>query len=839
MPSSRRARGLPWATAGFLVVSLWLATGSLLLQGQDEALAQADARVSRTVKSAEADLNRTLMSVDLVLAGLLDVLRPALQPGGELDPALAQPILAALNNRMLVMADVAVLAADGRTLAASLPASHARGLPLPETTRLKVLAQAAPELEVSPPVVGPLSGEPSVYLARKLTLSNQQQVIAAAEVPLALLASVAASTSSADGVSLTVERDDGQLLTSWPRLGIRETRLALTPLTPAGADGQAHRAPHRTLGSQARVAWRTTLYPGLLISAGQTEDDALAIWREHRSDLLLGASFFSLFLLAAAALVQWQWLGLIRARQDLAASAANLDQALASMGEAFLLCDAQDRVVRWNPRYEELFPWLRPHLAPGVPYRELAQQAALARFGTLDGAEVKSWTEDRVRRHHEADLQLEQQLHSGLVVQCTERRTPAGGVVSVYRDISAAERKLAQAKAEAEAANDAKSQFLANMSHEIRTPLNAVLGLNQLLLQSNLDTEQRRHATLVRSSGQLLLSLINDILDLSRIEAGHVDLQALPFEPRPLCEEVLALLSERAQSQGLTLTLDVTPAVSPTLVGDGIRVRQVLFNLVGNALKFTDVGGVQVVMDQTPCPDHEPGWVMLKLQVSDSGIGIPPGALPTLFDRFTQADSSAARRHGGSGLGLAITREVVLRMGGQIQATSVMGQGSQFVATLRCQVPPITPAPGAFAPDRPATVSAQLNILVAEDNPVNQLLIEAFLLRLGHRVTVVDNGVQALAQAATSHWDLVMMDMQMPELDGLGASRAIRLLAGPASQVPIMAMTANARDEDRQACMDAGMNDYISKPIDWDNLQAAILRATAAISLGQPGDFRV
>jgi signal transduction histidine kinase/CheY-like chemotaxis protein len=805
---------------------MWAATGWLLLQGEREALAQADARVSQAVKNAEADLNRTLLSADLVLAGLPDLLRPAITPGGEMDSALAKPILAALNDRQLVMADIAVLHISGHTLAASLPASDAQGLRLPEALRLKLVQQTAPGLEVSDALVGQLSGEPSVYLARLTTLHPGQRVIAVAEVPLALLASVAASTSSASGLAVTLERDNGQVLLSLPALGRGERPSRVRPLTEVDADGQAHRALHRTSGDWARVAWRTSLYPGLLVSAGQTEESALANWRGDRFNLLLGAASFSFFLLAAAAVVQWQWTSLIRARQSLASSAATLDQALASMGEGFLLCDAQDRVVRWNQRYEALFPWLKPHLMAGVDYRELAQQAGLARFGTTSGHEVESWVEERVRLHREAHLEIEQLLHSGLVVQANERRTPEGGVVSIYRDVSATERKLAQAKAAAEAANEAKSQFLANMSHEIRTPLNAVLGLNHLLLQSNLDEEQRRHAELVRSSGQLLLSLINDILDLSRIEAGHVELLLQPFEPRPLCEEVLALLNERAQVQGLTLTLDVRSGVSQTLVGDGVRLRQVLFNLVGNALKFTDNGGVRVVLDQFNGPDGEPECVMLQLKVIDTGIGIAPAALPTLFDRFTQADSSAARRHGGSGLGLAITREVVQFMGGQIHVNSVMGQGSEFVATVRCEQ--LISSQHESLPPKvsSADLAPGLRILVAEDNPVNQLLIEAFLKRMGHHPSLVENGHLALEQAAQQSWDLVLMDMQMPELDGVGATRAIRQLAGAASRVPIVAMTANARAEDRQDCLDAGMDDFVSKPIDWGELQAAIERAT-------------
>jgi CheY-like chemotaxis protein/anti-sigma regulatory factor (Ser/Thr protein kinase) len=299
-------------------------------------------------------------------------------------------------------------------------------------------------------------------------------------------------------------------------------------------------------------------------------------------------------------------------------------------------------------------------------------------------------------------------------------------------------------------------------------------------------------------------------------------------------------MQERAAARRLALRLDAAPAAGGWLRADAVRLRQVLFNLVGNALKFTEQGGVVVRLSQQPLAE---GRVQLRLEVEDTGIGIPADALPALFDRFTQADATAARRHGGSGLGLAITREVVQRMGGQIHVQTEPGRGSCFTVTLPCEqapapdrpeAPATAPQPGhslAESPDAPAPAGAvrrSLRILVAEDHAVNQLLIDAMLQRLGHQATLVSDGQLALEQARDGGWDVVLMDMQMPQLDGLSATRAIRALAGPAARVPIVAMTANARPEDRQACLEAGMDDYITKPIDMADLQAALSRATAA-----------
>jgi signal transduction histidine kinase/CheY-like chemotaxis protein len=823
---SRRITALSWGTAALFLLAMGAATLSLLHTGERDALQRADERVRQAIGGAEADLNRTLTSVDLVLAGLPDLLRQAIGPGDAVEPAQAQRLLSALNDRQLVFTDVALLDEDGRSLATGLDTSRRGGLPLPPALRQAALAQVVPGLLVSDPTVGTFSGERSLLLARAVVLPQGRRVIAVAEVPSALLTSVVASAAGWTGLRLTLERDDGQLIMSLPPDDRRLGQRLAQPLQRAQADGLAKASTGRLDGQPARVASRPTLYPGLLISASVSLDQALAGWRKERRVILLVAAVFAALVLLAAAAAHWQLLQLARARQALAASSATLDHALASMADAFLLCDSSDRVLRWNQRYVQIFPWLEPVLCPGVPFRELAQAAANRLIPADRPDERQAWIDNRVALHSAANQVWEQELEGGLMVSAIERRTPEGGVVSVYRDMSATERKLAAAKAAAEAANEAKSQFLANMSHEIRTPLNAVLGLNQLLLQSPLAPEQRRHAELVHSSGQLLLSLINDILDLSRIEAGHLELVSAPFEPRRLCEEVLAVLRERADAQGLALTLQVNDSVPQRLLGDGVRVRQVLFNLVGNALKFTDRGGVQVLLDTVACEPDDDNCVMLQLQVVDSGIGIPAEAIDTLFDRFTQADSSAARRHGGSGLGLAITREVVQRMGGQIAVSSEPGRGSRFIATLHCmQGDAAAPTLVQAEPMPPAAVG--VDVLVAEDNPVNQLLIQTILQRMGHRPVLVADGQQAVEQARSACWSLVLMDMQMPVLDGVGATRAIRALPGDQGRVPIVAMTANAREDDRRVCLDAGMDDFVSKPIDTQALRAAIDRALA------------
>jgi signal transduction histidine kinase/CheY-like chemotaxis protein len=419
----------------------------------------------------------------------------------------------------------------------------------------------------------------------------------------------------------------------------------------------------------------------------------------------------------------------------------------------------------------------------------------------------------------------EMELANGTVIHVIERRTPDGGVVGVFRDITTAERALARAKGDAEAANLAKSQFLSAMSHEIRTPLNGVLGMNSLLARTALDDVQRSYVRTIRSSGKALLTLIDDILDLSKIEAGKLDLAQADFEPRRLLDEVHASLAIRAQEKQLALKVHCAADVPAVLLGDESRLRQVLFNLIGNAVKFTERGAVQVRLGLGTLDDGTPS---LAIDVCDSGIGIAPDVLPTLFQRFTQADSGIARRYGGSGLGLAISRELVQLMGGAIEVHTEVGRGSTFSLRVPLRLGSVARVVRESSQfDAGADFTASLRILVAEDNEVNQLVIRAVLEQMGHHCEVVADGAQAIERVARSPYDLVLMDIQMPHVDGLQATRRIRALPGDRGRVPIVALTANAMAEERATYLEAGMNDHVSKPVDTKSLAQTIARVFA------------
>ncbi len=385
---------------------------------------------------------------------------------------------------------------------------------------------------------------------------------------------------------------------------------------------------------------------------------------------------------------------------------------------------------------------------------------------------------------------------------------------------------LAQARDAADAANRAKSEFLANMSHEIRTPMNTVLGLTRLLQRSELNREQSANVEKISEATKHLLTIINDILDLSKVEAGQLRLERVNFALASLLDQVRSLINESAQAKGLSIEIDTDDAPQ-WLQGDPTRLRQALLNYAANAVKFTERGSVRI---GARLLQREGSQVLLRFEVRDTGRGVDSAHLPRLFSAFEQGDSSTTRRYGGTGLGLAVTRRLAAHMGGEAGADSTPDQGSTFWFTAMLQVgqaqtaltePSISGGDGSEAQLRRRHSGAL--VLLAEDHPVNCEIAKALLEAVGLRIHVATDGRQAVQMAATTHYDAVLMDVQMPRLDGLDATRAIRQLPGRAD-TPIVAMTANAYEDDRALCLDAGMNDFLSKPVEPDHLYRVLLR---------------
>ena len=510
-------------------------------------------------------------------------------------------------------------------------------------------------------------------------------------------------------------------------------------------------------------------------------------------------------------------------------------EAVQAMPDGVGVYDADDRLILWNRQYGEIHPHLAPVLRPGVTFREILQVGLKAGVYQDAVGREEAWITQRLASHRTPIEPRELQV-AGRWLRVQDRPTVGGGAVTVCSDISDLKRNadaLAEARDAANAANRAKSRFLANMSHEIRTPLNGVIGVAQALARTELSPQQQDMLELIHSSSRTLQTLLSDILDLARVESGRLELNDEPLDLARTVEEAALLYAAAARDKGLQFLVEVAPEARVWIQGDVVRLKQVLTNLVSNAVKFTASGFVSLTVDAVPAEAPQ----TLRFVVQDTGIGFDAQTQARLFNRFEQADGDITRHYGGSGLGLAICRELAAMMGGDLGCESEPGAGAAFILSL-----PLRPAQAPAAPLRPsrpavaAPVEAdaeaaprRLRILAADDHPTNRRVVELILDGAAFDLMSVENGAQAVETYRAQTFDLVLMDMQMPVMDGLTAVREIRLheavLGLP--RVPIVMLTANALAQHLDEALAAGADRHMAKPFSVEDLLAMVADLTA------------
>ncbi|WP_051243626.1 ATP-binding protein [Thalassobaculum salexigens] len=505
--------------------------------------------------------------------------------------------------------------------------------------------------------------------------------------------------------------------------------------------------------------------------------------------------------------------------------------AIDSIDDGFVLFDRDDRLILANRKYKNFFPRGHDIIKPGVDFETILRASAEDNSYVIPGTSGRTQPasgdaafEEHIQSRlaaHRAGGEMNQKLSDGRWLKLRERRTPEGGVVGLRIDIT----ELKAAQEAAEAANLTKSEFLASMSHEIRTPMTGIMGMADLLLDEDLKPEWAARVRRIKGASAGLLRILNDILDLSKLDAGKMLVEEIAFEVRPLIDDVLSLtqqISQTSKIERIAISAQIDKAVPRTVRGDPARLRQILINLLGNAIKFTEHGSVTLHCGVGQSGDG------LSFKVIDTGIGIKPEVLPNLFTAFTQADASISRTYQGTGLGLAICQRLVNLMNGSIGVESRFGEGSTFSVHLPFQALAENGAEGEGATAGPAAPVSRLKVLVVEDVEINRMIVEAMLAKNGHTAVLATNGAEAVDAVEAEDFDVILMDLRMPVMSGIEATRRIRQMPGSKAQIPIIALTADVVEGSREACKAVGIGGFVPKPIEVDALNQALRDAVAA-----------
>ena len=837
MFSTRFLRHAVLFAALALLIAQIVATTLLVNRAKEAQIAAAIDSLSKIGRSTEAAINRSFIQVDAMLAGLPAVLAP-FQRDDRLEVSQVNRVLRELNNQNFTYRDILLIGADGLPVATALPVSRRRRLPLPSASSFGEVAARGGSVLIGGPVLNANTGEWTLFFARNIVLPTLGPVMAVAEVSVPVVQSILSSAGESQGLRVTLERDDGTLLASVPH---DETRIGQRLVPPAASiRGMTIAEPVRSRFETKMVfaAIRPTLYPALTVAVTLEVDAALSGWYADRSRAFLvsGALGLMISLVAGALMVGLRQRE--RVEDERATARRTLENALESMSDGFVMFDPHDRLIACNSRYKDFYKISAPFIVPGALFDDIMREGALRGQYPQAQGDIEKFVSDSKTFHRGNHPPMERLLPDGRWVLITERRTPDGGVVGIRTDITPLKRamqELATARDTARAAGEAKSQFLARMSHELRTPLNGILGFSELLLDDQrLDIDQQQKIRNLHDAGKHLLELVNGLLDLSKIESGRMEFATRAFHLREVIQSCAALMAPDITRKRLEFTLNFDDRLPKAVMGDPTRLRQVILNLLANAVKFTPSGGSIYLRAALGEPEK------LRIEVRDTGPGISAENQRLIFEDFVQIASMTQSETLGTGLGLAITSRLVKQMGGDIGCESKPDFGS----LLWLEVPliladiPIAIKKEDVQQEGSAFQRSSLRVLVVDDVEVNRDIAGALLVGLGHKANFAKSGAEALGMLRRNCFDVVLMDLQMPQMDGFTAARAIRAMEPPVGQIPIFALTASVMPEQIAAAQKAGMNGHVGKPLSRGALGAALagLQTTASSAPVEPNE---